>query len=170
MLVSRCFKAYSTLETVSWSLLHCMHNALPQGPTVLSSTNMACSWGRLFACMPSLYIQRLIIVFPLYALVTFSKCPPSPQLSLLPFPPSQNSIGQPLRALPSSQLIPPTLNLLPPPDHLSHFPLDQQHLHSVSRCSIHCCQYILTAHGGSWPSPSFKETGRSNSCRWIHWS
>ena len=123
----------------------------------MSSTNMACSRGRLFACMPSLYIQLLIIVFPLYALVTFSKWPPPPTSTPpLNFPPSPNSIGQPLRALPSSQLIPPTLNLLPPPDHLSHLPLDQQHLHSVSRCSVHCCQYILSAHGGSRPSPQFQ--------------
>ena len=62
-------------------------------------------------------------VFPLHTLVTFSKCnisqslPPPTKLSSNS--PSQNSIGQqPLGALPSPQIIPPTLNLLPPPPSL----------------------------------------------------
>ena len=48
-------------------------------------------------------------------------------------------------------------------DHLSqHCPVVKQHLHFVSRCSIHCCQYILSAHARSWPSPG---QFQRNSCK-----
>ena len=98
---------------------------------------------------------------------TPSPLPPThtPPLSTLP-----NSIGHPLGMLTSPTTHPSYRKVATPTPtthsehHSRHLSIDQPHLHFVSRCTRHCCQFILSAYGESWPSLSFKETGTLNSC------